>query len=123
MFVFVMPSCLFLSGLVITCLDSADLLALLCVMFSCVFVIFPYNVLGQVWYLIVLNPDLCLFLYYDTYVLYTTSIKSCHEKLISHTVFKQREVTQKESSLMDLSCTCFSERDQTNSENQSLEKC
>ena len=29
-----------------------------CVMFSCIFVIFPYGVPGQVWYLIVLIPDL-----------------------------------------------------------------
>ena len=29
------------------------------VMFNCVFVIFPCGILGQVWYLIVLIPDLC----------------------------------------------------------------
>ena len=34
-------------------------LTLLYVTFSCVFVTFPYGVLGQVWYLIVLIPDLC----------------------------------------------------------------
>ena len=50
---------------VITC---CDLLALLCVMFSCVFVIFPYGVLGQVWYLIVSFPDLCLLLYFKNSV-------------------------------------------------------
>ena len=33
----------------------------MCVMFSCVFVTFPYSVLGQLWYLIVSIPDLCLF--------------------------------------------------------------
>ena len=37
---------------VITRLERADLLALLYVMFSCVFVTFPYGVLGQVWHLI-----------------------------------------------------------------------
>ena len=31
---------------------------------SCVFVIFPYGVLGQVWYLIVKIPDLCLLPYF-----------------------------------------------------------
>ena len=46
-FVFVIQSCLFLATL-----PSADLLASLCVMFCCVFVTFPYGVLGQVWYLI-----------------------------------------------------------------------
>ena len=39
-------------SLVITCWERADLLALLCDVFSCVFVTFPYGVLGQVWYLI-----------------------------------------------------------------------
>ena len=38
-------------SLVVTCLERADLLALLCVMFPCGFVTFPYGVLGQVWYL------------------------------------------------------------------------
>ena len=41
------------------------LLALLCVMFSCVFVTFSYGVLGQVWYLIVSIPDFCLLLYFQ----------------------------------------------------------
>ena len=41
--VFVILSCL---G--VTCCERADLLALLCVMFSCVFVTFPYGVLGKV---------------------------------------------------------------------------
>ena len=35
-------------SLVITSCERADLLALLCVMFSCVFVTFPYSVSGQV---------------------------------------------------------------------------
>ena len=39
----------------------ANLLALFYVMFSCVFVTFSCAVLGQVWYLFVLIPDLGLF--------------------------------------------------------------
>ena len=35
-------------SLVVTCWESAGLSALLYVMFSCVFVTFPYGVLGQV---------------------------------------------------------------------------
>ena len=35
-------------SLVVTCLERADLLALLYVMLSCVFTIFTYGVLGQV---------------------------------------------------------------------------
>ena len=39
---------------------------LLYVMFSCVFDTFPYGILGQVGYLIVLIPDLCLLPYFQT---------------------------------------------------------
>ena len=41
-----------------------DVLTLLCVMFPCVFVSFPYGVSGQVWYLIVSIPDLRFLLYF-----------------------------------------------------------
>ena len=41
-------------------LGKNDLLALLHVMFFCVFVTFPYGVLGQVGYLIVWITDICL---------------------------------------------------------------
>ena len=47
-------------SLVVTCWERADLLVFLNVMFSCIFVTFPCGVLGQVWYLIVWIPDLCL---------------------------------------------------------------
>ena len=50
-------------SLVITCWERVDLLALLCVIFPCVFATFPYGVSGQVWYLIVSIPDYCLLLY------------------------------------------------------------
>ena len=56
-FVFIILSCLFH---VIVCCKRADLLALLCVMFPCVFVILPYGVSDQVWYLIDSISDLCL---------------------------------------------------------------
>ena len=38
---------------------------LLFVMFNFVFVTFPCGILGQVWYLIVLIPDLCCLSYFD----------------------------------------------------------
>ena len=41
--------------------ERAALFALLCVMFSCVFVTFPSGVSG--WVLIVSIPDICLFLF------------------------------------------------------------
>ena len=49
-------------------LPRAEVLALLCVMFSCVFVTFPYGVLGQVWYLIVSIPDLGFLHFYGYWV-------------------------------------------------------
>ena len=52
-------------SIVVTYLNRADLLALLCVILSFYFVTFPYGVLGQVWYLIVLSPDLCLRFYFE----------------------------------------------------------
>ena len=52
-------SVLFVPGsLVVTCWERADLV---CDVFLC-FITFPYGVLGQVWYLIVSIPDLCLLL-------------------------------------------------------------
>ena len=53
-------------SLVITCWERVDLLALLYVMFYCVFVIFPCGVLGQVWCLILSIPDLCLLSYFGS---------------------------------------------------------
>ena len=52
-------------SLVVTCLERANLLALVFVMLSCFFfVTFPCGVLGKVWYLIVSIPDLCLLTYF-----------------------------------------------------------
>ena len=62
--VFVILSCLFLAALW-SPVRRAYLLALMCVMFSCAVVTFPYGVLGQVCYLIVLIPDLCLLPYFN----------------------------------------------------------
>ena len=47
-------------SLAVTCWERADLLAHLYVMFNFVFVTFPCGVQGQVWYLIVSIPYLCL---------------------------------------------------------------
>ena len=52
-------------SLVVTCWEMADLLALLYVMFYCVFVTFPCGVLGQEWCLIVSIPDVCLLSYLE----------------------------------------------------------
>ena len=51
-------------GLVVTCWERADLLALLCAMCLLFFVTFPCGVLGQVWYLIELISDPCLLTYF-----------------------------------------------------------
>ena len=44
---------------------------------NCVFVTFPCGILGQVWYLIVLIPDLCSLSYFDTMKGF---LKKCFEK-------------------------------------------
>ena len=44
--------------LVVTCWERADFLALVCDVY-CVFVTFPYGILGPVWYFIVSIPDIC----------------------------------------------------------------
>ena len=38
---------------------------LLFVMFDCIFVTFPCGILGQMWYLIALIPDLCRLSYFS----------------------------------------------------------
>ena len=60
-------------SLVVTCWERAGLLALLYVIFSCVVVTLPCGVLGQVWYLIVLIPDLCLLTYSNSMLLFLFS--------------------------------------------------
>ena len=52
-------------SLVVKCWERADLLALLYVMFCCVFVTFPCGILGQLWCLIVSILDLCLLSYFE----------------------------------------------------------
>ena len=61
----VMLSGLFLAALWSPAGKGLPFLALLYVMFSCVFVTFPYGVLGLVWLLIVSIPDICLLIYYN----------------------------------------------------------
>ena len=50
--------------LVVTCWERADLFALVCDVYG-VFVTFLCGILGQVWYLIILVSDLCLFSHFD----------------------------------------------------------
>ena len=69
----------------VICWERDNLLVLLYVMFSCVFVTFPCGVLGQVWYLIVTIPDLCLLTYFDCIVPIDISQRYVVSK---HCVFK-----------------------------------
>ena len=57
-----------LSCLLTTCLERADLLVFMCVVFYCFIVTFPYGIPGQVWYLIVSIADLCLPFYFYKHV-------------------------------------------------------
>ena len=49
--------------LVVTCWERADLLAFVGNVY-CIFITFPCGILDQVWYLIVLFPDLCILSYF-----------------------------------------------------------
>ena len=54
-------------SLVVNYSERADLLALLYVIFSCVFVTFPYGDLGQVWNLVLSIPHICLLPYLNQF--------------------------------------------------------
>ena len=59
--------------LVVTCQESADLLPLVGDV-NCIIVTFPCGIIGQVWYLIVLFPDLFLLSYFKKHYFST----GCH---------------------------------------------
>ena len=65
-----------------TCYERVDLLALLYVMFTCIFVTFPYGVLGQVWFLIASISDLPLL----SYFVVSYKRKYVHEVLVNRLV-------------------------------------
>ena len=69
----------------ITCWERADSW-LSFVMFHCVFVIFPSDILGQVWYLIVSIPDLCQLSYFDNIRGYPSILGS--KKPLLHFILK-----------------------------------
>ena len=72
--------------LVVTGWEAADLWALF-VMFYCVFVTFPYGILGQVWHLIVSIPDLCRLSYFALPVLYNRYIIKHAQEYVSKRLF------------------------------------
>ena len=59
--------------LVVTCWERADLLALVGDVYY-IFVTFPCGILGQVWYLIVLIPDICLLFHLEFFFWKSVSI-------------------------------------------------
>ena len=71
-------------SLVATCWERADILALLYVMVSCVFVTFSYGVPGKVWYLIVSIPDFCLLSYFNNSLSCSTSLLSQNDIFFHH---------------------------------------
>ena len=58
----------------VTCWERADLLAFVSDVY-CIFVTFPCGILGQVWFLIVLFPDLCHLSYFQHAVVQFLSIQ------------------------------------------------
>ena len=57
-------------NLVVTCWERVDLLALLFVMFHCVFVTYPCGVPGQVWCLFISISGLCILSYCEAMFLH-----------------------------------------------------
>ena len=80
-------------SLIITCWERADIFALLCVMFTCVIVTFPYGVSGQVWYLIVSITDLCPLLNVEVCNMARFSSKSDELRIISTLGCRARIIT------------------------------
>ena len=73
--------------LVVTCWERADLLALICgvLLWVCYF---PIGILSQVWYLIVLIPDLCTLTYFVALKL-TKYWSFWQEKLCQYTLHSE----------------------------------
>ena len=89
-------------SLVITCWKRPDLLALLCVMFSCVFVTFPYGVSGQVWYLIVSIPDFCLLFSLslfgypsDLFLVAYKDVSVAYKDILTNRLFSTKSLSQR----------------------------
>ena len=88
-------------SLVVTCCKEPGLLALLYMVFSCVFVTFSCGVLCQVWYLIVSIPDICLLSYFVTINISKSESFFVSEKLINHNTYQNTSTISK---LMKLLC-------------------
>ena len=73
--------------------ERAGLLVLLRVMFSYVFVTFPCGVQGQVWYLIVSIPYLCLFPYFVTAVDRFSAPPNRVDSILSHDALIGSDIT------------------------------
>ena len=71
--VFVILSCLFIAALWSPAWKGLTFW-LLIVMLNCVFVTFPFGILGQVWYLIVSIPDPCRLSYFSLYTVLSINI-------------------------------------------------
>ena len=93
-------------SIVMTCYERTDLFALLCVLFYCVFVTLPYDVLGMVWYLILSFSDLCLFYYFRSVFSTTFAWYMCFRTMTYNykiTVYRQMipdTIAQSEVSLI-----------------------
>ena len=68
--------------LVVTCWERADLLTLVGDVY-CIFVTFPCDILGQVWYLVVSFPDLCRLSYFNMLVSFGTTNKVKSKRAVS----------------------------------------
>ena len=88
-----------LCSLVITCWERADLLFLLCVVFSCVYVTFPYGVLGQLYRLPLYSVELNYFL---------SKLPTLTDLLPLHYFFDSKMITNRRVLHFGIYDRCFS---------------
>ena len=94
----VMLSCLFIAAL--WSHDGKELTSWLSFMiFNCEFVAFQCGILGQVWYLVVLIPDLCCLSYFRAYTLLYNSEAYCYKQGVCS------KLTEEGLALMAISAT------------------
>ena len=76
----------------VICLERADPLGVWYMMFTCIFVNFPYGVQGHVLYLIVSIPDLCLLPFFLNYAHLVFLVLVVAFRMVNQTV-KEVKVT------------------------------
>ena len=92
------PYAIYVSCLSLLCC-KAELLALLCLIFSCVIGTCPYGDLGQVWYLIVSFPDLCLHLNFHSF--FQEFMSECYHSRHTNFMVNNLQIRERSGSVVE----------------------